>query len=92
MCSRVFATVDHAAGPLPAQCIAVRAGGIGLSQGWHWWQKTASAGYLFIMDRPGEHQLSVADEWLDSVDPETIQRMVDSKELRNGFARFMLNY
>ncbi|EMQ98213.1 hypothetical protein ADIAG_02229 [Paeniglutamicibacter gangotriensis Lz1y] len=44
------------------------------------------------MDRPGEHQLSVADEWLDSVDPETIQRMVDGKQLRNGFARFMLNY
>lgn len=36
--------------------------------------------------------MSVADEWLDSVDPEAIQRMVDSKQLRNGFARFMLNY
>lgn len=36
--------------------------------------------------------MSDAEEWLDSVDPETIQRMVDSKQLRNGFARFMLNY
>ena len=36
--------------------------------------------------------MSGSNEWFDSVDPETIQRMADSKNLRDGFARFMLNY
>lgn len=30
--------------------------------------------------------------WFDSVDPEVIQRMADTKLLRDGFAQFMLNY
>jgi putative GTP pyrophosphokinase len=36
--------------------------------------------------------MSESNEWFDSVDPGTIQRMADSKQLRDGFARFMLNY
>lgn len=36
--------------------------------------------------------MSGSNEWFDSVDPETLQRMADSKNLRDGFARFMLNY
>lgn len=36
--------------------------------------------------------MSESNEWFDGVDPGTIQRMADGKKLRDGFARFMLNY
>ncbi|MDD0857498.1 GTP pyrophosphokinase family protein [Arthrobacter alpinus] len=36
--------------------------------------------------------MSELDEWFDSVDPATLQRLTDGKQLRDGFARFMLNY
>lgn len=36
--------------------------------------------------------MSELDEWFDNVDPETLQRLSDGKQLRDGFARFMLNY
>ncbi|WP_219817379.1 GTP pyrophosphokinase family protein [Arthrobacter sp. N199823] len=36
--------------------------------------------------------MSELDEWFDSVDPAMLQRLTDGKQLRDGFARFMLNY
>ncbi|WP_082634331.1 GTP pyrophosphokinase [Arthrobacter alpinus] len=36
--------------------------------------------------------MSELDEWFDSVDPATLQRLTDGKQLRDGFSRFMLNY
>ncbi len=36
--------------------------------------------------------MSELNDWFDSVDPEAIRRMAEGKALRDGFARFMLNY
>lgn len=36
--------------------------------------------------------MSELDEWFETVDPETIRRLSEAKQLSDGFSRFMLNY